>query len=110
VATPSAVERYTMLGWNAAVPPFVRQALFSRTVDNDDVLATLRVPLLITHGAADAVVRQAVVDQTRRLVPHAEVDIVAGAGHAPFHDAAAAFDRRLAAFCDEVARAGARTD
>jgi pimeloyl-ACP methyl ester carboxylesterase len=101
---PATSELYTMLGYNVAVPPFVRQALFSRAFDNDDLLPTIRKPVLITHGAADAIVRQSVVDQIRARVPHAEVDIMAGAGHASFWDDAGRFNARLAAFCSETSR------
>ena len=47
----SATDLYTMLGYNVSVPPFVRQAMFSRVFDNDDLLPTIRKPVLITHGA-----------------------------------------------------------
>jgi pimeloyl-ACP methyl ester carboxylesterase len=100
----SATELYLMLGYNVSVPPFVRQALFSRAFDNDDLLAELRSPVLITHGAEDAIVSTAVVEQHRALVPHAPVDIMPGAGHAPFWDDAARFNQRLATFCDDVRR------
>jgi len=96
---PSDAELYTMLGFNASVPPFVRQALFSRAFDNDDLLPRIRKPVLITHGAEDAIVRRAVVEEHRALMPHAEIDIIVGAGHAPFWDEARAFNDRLAAFC-----------
>lgn len=107
---PSAAELYLMLGYNMSVPPFVRQALFSRVFDNDDLLPKLSCPVLITHGAEDAIVTRAAVEQHRVLIPHVQVDIMPGAGHAPFWDDAAAFNRRLAAFCEmvsggEVARA-----
>jgi pimeloyl-ACP methyl ester carboxylesterase len=100
---PSAADLYQMLGYNLSVPPYVRQALFSRAFDNDDLLPTLRSPLLITHGADDAIVKPVVVEQHRALVPHAEEDIMPAAGHAPFWDDAPAFNRRLAAFCKDVA-------
>ena len=102
VRQPSAAELYTMLGFNVSVPVFVRQALFARTIDNDDLLPTIRKPMLITHGALDAVVKLDVVDKIRQLVPHALVDIMPNAGHAPFHDEVSAFDRRLSAFADAV--------
>jgi len=102
VHTPSAAELYTILGYNVSVPPFVRQAMFSRTLDNDDLLPTIRKPLLLTHGAADAIVKVEVVEQIRQLVPHAEVQIMPNAGHAPFRDDASSFNRRLSAFADEV--------
>lgn len=107
---PSAAELSLMLGYNVSVPPFVRQALFSRAFDNDDLLPALRSPMLITHGAEDAIVRTVVVEQHRALVPHAQVDIMPGAGHAPFWDDASEFNRRLAQFCEDVSRGEAILD
>jgi len=103
---PEASDRYTMLGFNVSVAPFVRQALLTRVVDNDDLLPTIAKPVLITHGALDAIVRQEVVAQHRAGLPHAQVDIMPDAGHAAFWDDAASFNRRLAAFRDEVVRSG----
>ena len=102
----SAADRYLMLGYNLVVPPFVRQALFSRAIDNDDLMATIRTPVLITHGAHDEVVRRTVVEQHRARLPHAEIHIMADAGHIPFWDDAPSFNQRLSTFCDEVARGG----
>jgi pimeloyl-ACP methyl ester carboxylesterase len=99
-----AHDLYAMLGYNAWVPPNVRQGLFSRVVNNDDLLPTIRTPVLITHGADDAIVNPDVVAQHRSLVRHADVYMMAGAGHAPFWDDAASFNQRLAAFCDVVAQ------
>ena len=92
---PTPEELYLMLGYNVSVPPFVRQALFSRSVDNDDVLAQVRKPVLLTHGADDAIVKPDIVDRHRARVSHAQIDIMANTGHAPFWDQAASFNRRL---------------
>jgi non-heme chloroperoxidase len=99
---PSAEELYLMLGYNVSVPPYVRQALLSRSSDNDDLLPTLRKPVLITHGAADAVVKPAVVERHKAGVAHAQIHMMAAAGHAPFWDDAEAFNRRLRAFCESL--------
>ena len=104
VRDPSDTDLYTMLGYNVAVPPAVRQAMFSRAIDNDDVLRTLTKPVLITHGAEDAIVRQSVVEQHRAAVPHAQIHIMTDAGHAPFWDDAPSFNQRLAVFCADAAR------
>jgi pimeloyl-ACP methyl ester carboxylesterase len=64
-------------------------------------------PVLITHGALDAVVRPEVVAQHRAGLPHAQVDIMPDAGHAAFWDDAARFNLRLGAFREEVASSGA---
>ena len=99
---PEASDLYTMLGFGVSVPPFVRQALLTRVVDNDDLLPTIVKPVLITHGALDAVVRQEVVAQHRAGLPQAQVDIMPDAGHAPFWDDAEGFNRRLGAFREQA--------
>ena len=95
-----------MLGYNVRVAAHVRQALFSRVLDNDDMLRSIRKPVLITHAAEDAIVRRASAEHQRALIAHAELDIMKGAGHAPFFDDAPAFNRRLATFARDVARRG----
>ena len=51
VQQPSAEDLYMMLGYNVSVPPHVRQSLFSRMLDNDDLLVRIRKPVLVLHGA-----------------------------------------------------------
>jgi non-heme chloroperoxidase len=97
---PSAADLYLMLGYNQSVPPHVRKALFSRFLDNDDLLPKLRKPVLVTHGAEDAIVKPAVADQHKASIAHAQIDVMANAGHAPFFDDAASFNRRLRSFAD----------
>lgn len=93
-------ERKRMLEFNLSVPPYVRQALFARSFDNDDLLPKIRTPALITHGALDAVVKPEVVEQHKAGLPHAEVHIMENAGHAAFWDDPAAFNERLRTFCE----------
>ena len=88
---PSPSELYLMLGYNVSVPPYVRQGLFSRSFHNDDLLPKIRKPVLITHGAADAIVKPAVVDQHKAAMRHAQIQLMANAGHAAFWDDAAGF-------------------
>jgi non-heme chloroperoxidase len=95
---PDPAELYTMLGYEASVPPFVRKALFSRVIDNDALMRTITTPVLITHGANDRVVRKEAVELHCAQLAHAEIDIMPGAGHAPFWDDPDAFNRRLASF------------
>jgi pimeloyl-ACP methyl ester carboxylesterase len=97
---PSAEELYLMLGYNVSVPPHVRQALFSRSLDNDDLLPNIRTPVLITHGAEDAIVRTAAVDRHKAGIAHAQIEMMGNAGHACFWDDAATFNRRLRAFAE----------
>ena len=73
-------DLYQMVGFSVSVPPYVRQGLFSRSFDNDDLLPKIRKPVLITHGADDAVVRPAAVAQHKAGMAHAEVHMMAGRG------------------------------
>ncbi len=99
---PSTEDLYQMLGYNVSVPPYVRQAMFSRSFDNDDLLPKIRKPVLITHGADDAAVKPAVVDQHKAGLAHAQIQMMAKAGHAPFWDDAAAFNQHLRAFSESL--------
>ena len=99
---PSADELYLMLGYNVSVPPYVRQALFSRSFDNDDLLPKIRKPALLLHGAADAAVKPDAVDQHRSGMAHAQVHMIENAGHAPFWDDAAIFNQQLREFCEQL--------
>ena len=95
----SSEERYLMVGYNVSVPPYVRQALFSRSLDNDDLLPKLRKPVLITHGTDDAVVKPAVIDQQMGRIGCARIRMLA-TGHACFWDDAAAYNLCLQEFVE----------
>ena len=102
VQEPSAADLYLMLGYNLSVPPYVRQALFSRSFDNDDLLPKIRKPVLITHGAQDAIVKPVVVDQHKASMTHAQVHVMPNAGHAASWDDAPGFNRRLSTFSQSL--------
>jgi non-heme chloroperoxidase len=93
-------DYYLMLGCSVSVPPYVRRALFSRLLDNDDLLPRLVKPVLIAHGARDAVVKPAVIEQQMARIPHTEVRLLAEAGHACFWDDAQTYNRYLRDFVD----------
>jgi len=95
----SAEDLYLMLGYNLQVPPHVREALFTRTFDNDDLMARIRTLVLVVHGAEDAIVKPSIVDQHTACMPHAELRVMPNTGHAPFWDNAASFNQYLRAFC-----------
>ena len=68
-------EFYLMLGYNVSVPAYVRQGLFSRSFDNDDLLPKIRKPVLITHGGADAAVSLSVIDQQMNRIPNTQTHV-----------------------------------
>jgi non-heme chloroperoxidase len=93
-------EFYLMLGFNVSVPPYVRQGLFSRSFDNDDLLPKIRKPVLITHGGADAVVSLAVNDKQMSRISNTQMHVIANAGHGCFRDEPAAYNQRLRKFVE----------
>lgn len=93
-------DRYLMIGYNLSVPAYVRQALLSRSIDNDDLLPKIRKPVLITHGSDDAVVKPAVIDQQMARISHAQIRLIANAGHAVCWDDATAYNACLREFAD----------
>ena len=98
-------EFYSVLGYNATVPPHVRQAMLSRTVNHDDVYARLEAPLLVVHGLEDRVVLPTMSRHLTQVVPHAQTSFYPGVGHTPFLEDAQRFDAELLEFAME--RSGA---
>jgi non-heme chloroperoxidase len=95
-------EWTTALCWNMVVPPAVRGALISRDVDGCDVLATVSVPVLVTHGRADTIVllsmAEHVLDRCKPAVPSWYDDVA----HMPFWEATERFDLELAELSDQA--------
>ena len=82
--------------WNVVVPARVRANLAARELDFDDVLRTLEVPLLVTHGLADTVVLPAMAEHILSTCPTAEASWYDGVGHAPHLEEPVRFNRELA--------------
>lgn len=99
---PAPDEFFLMLGYNVSVPPYVRQALLSRSVNNDDILPRIRKPVLITHGASDSIVKPAAVSVQKASMAHAQVHMMKNAGHAAFWDDAENFNQRQREFSESV--------
>jgi pimeloyl-ACP methyl ester carboxylesterase len=63
-------------------------------------LPKLRKPVLVIHGADDAVVKLSMVQQLTSAIPHAQAHVLPNAGHAPFWDDAETFNQCLRTFCE----------
>jgi pimeloyl-ACP methyl ester carboxylesterase len=99
---PAVEDIYFMLGYETTVPPVVRQSLFSRVLDNDDILSTSNIPLLITHGAEDRVVFPPAAAQIASVHPHAELDRPDDVGHGAFWEDPEKFNARLREFVTNI--------
>jgi non-heme chloroperoxidase len=86
----------TAVCWNVVVPATIRANLAAREIDFDDVLLSLRVPLLVTQGRADSVVLPAMAEHVLTTCPTAEASWYDGVGHAPHLEEPERFNRELA--------------
>ena len=82
--------------WNVLVPAPIRASLASRTIDDDDVLRALKVPLLVTQGRADSVVLPLMAEHILATCPTAEASWYEGVGHVPHLEEPERFNRELA--------------
>ena len=91
-----AADIETALSWNIVGPARVRANLAAREID-DDVLRTLTVPVLVTHGRADSIALPAMAEHIVATCPTAEASWYDSIGHAPHLEDAERFNRELAA-------------
>jgi pimeloyl-ACP methyl ester carboxylesterase len=95
---PTRDEYETMLAFNMMVLPKVRAGLGGRKLEIDDLLKSLAVPVLITHGAEDKALKLASSEYAAKLIPGAKLSVYRGIGHAPFFEDPDRFNAELAAF------------
>jgi pimeloyl-ACP methyl ester carboxylesterase len=86
----------TAMCWNVVVPAAIRAGLVARQIDDDDVLRTLDVPVVVTHGRMDSVVLPAMAEHVLATCPTAEASWYEGVGHAPHLEEPERFNRELA--------------
>jgi non-heme chloroperoxidase len=89
-------ELETAVCWNVVVPAPIRANLAARQLDYDDVLRTIHVPVLVTHGRADIVVLPSMADHIVATCPTAQISWYDEVGHAPHLEEPARFNRELA--------------
>jgi non-heme chloroperoxidase len=76
----------------------VRENMGGRTLSMDDTLKGLQLPVLVTQGAADRLIKVAAAQHTAATIPGAKLSLYDGVGHAPFWEDTARFNAELAAF------------
>ena len=102
-ARPLPRDQYEIaLSWNIVVSPQVRAALVTRVIDSDDVLRTLKRPVLMTHGRSDTVILPAMGDHILKTCPSVAASWYPETGHAPFLEDPSRFNRELAEFAREA--------
>jgi pimeloyl-ACP methyl ester carboxylesterase len=95
---PSGDEMELTLSYVMLAPAPVRRMVLARTRNDGEILPTLRVPVLVTHGGMDRIIRPAMGEYTASSVPGARLSLYGGVGHSPFFEDAERFNRELAEF------------
>jgi non-heme chloroperoxidase len=104
---PTQEEYETMLSFNMMVPPKVRAGLSGRSLDildMDDILKSLKLPVLVTHGSEDKNLNLVASEYTAKMIPGAKLSVYQGIGHSPFFEDPARFNAELATFVRNAQR------
>ena len=95
---PSQDDFESILATNMLVPRDIRTFLLARTPNPGDILATLNVPVLATHGTKDGIILPNMSEFIVAQAKQATRSIYSGAGHTPFAEDAPRFNSELAEF------------
>lgn len=88
----------------AMVPPYVRAGLMQHAAKNQNLVATLVVPVMIARGDRDPSAPAEASAALAKALPNGAVVTFAGSGHSPFREDAAAFDAALVKFVEATRR------
>jgi pimeloyl-ACP methyl ester carboxylesterase len=92
----SADDRETLLCAGMVVPAAIRAHLGARNLDYDDVLRSLRVPLVVSQGRSDTIILPSMAQHMLDICPTAEASWYDGVAHTPFLESADRFNEELA--------------
>lgn len=91
-----------LLGFNLIVPPYVRAGINDRSITHDEVLRTLKIPALVTHGVEDRIVLPAAGESHARLIDEVDTSFYPSTGHSPFWEVPTRFNDELREFVSEL--------
>jgi pimeloyl-ACP methyl ester carboxylesterase len=94
---PPTPDLDQLVAISMTVPSKVRQWM-RRPGSYDAVLKSVRIPVLITHGTADAIKLPGAARYVARAVRRSELSLYAETGHSPFWEDPVRFNRELARF------------
>ena len=93
---------YYTMGFNTVTLPASRQGMFSRLIDNKELMKRLTIPTLIVQGNNDRVVLSTYADHIARHISHASRVDYPNCGHAPFAEMPARFNKDVTEFVNRI--------
>lgn len=98
---PPTSDLDQLVAISMAVPSKIRQWM-RRPAAYDAVLKSIRVPVLVTHGIADAINLPGAAQYVARVVKRSELSLYMETGHSPFWEDSMRFNGELARFARRV--------
>ncbi|TNC11579.1 alpha/beta hydrolase [Methylobacterium terricola] len=103
---PSGREFQQMLVVNGMTARAANEGFVKTPVpDLEPVFAAYDGPVLLTHGAHDRLVRQAMAERIQALRPGRRLSVFEESGHSPFYEEPERFGRELATFAAAAVKA-----
>ncbi len=93
---------YFLIGVNAITLPASRKGLFSRKLDNKELLGKVTLPTLIVQGKNDRIILPAFADFIAQHIPHASRVIYDNCGHISFVEVADRFNADVVEFMNTI--------
>lgn len=98
---PSSADLDQLTAISMMVPSKIRQWM-KRPAPYEEALKAIKVPVLVTHGVEDQIVRLSLAKYVVKTVPHAQASFYKNVGHSVFWEAPSRFNRELAAFVQKA--------
>jgi len=93
---------YFLVGVNAITLPASRKGMFSRKLDNKELLGKITLPTLIIQGKNDRIILPAFADFITQHIPHASRVDYENCGHIPFVEVVDRFNADVVEFMNTM--------
>jgi pimeloyl-ACP methyl ester carboxylesterase len=102
---PTGIELQRMLVINGMAARAVAEGFVkTATPDLEPVFRDYAGPMLLTHGRHDQLVRLAMSERIKALIPGSRLSVYEQSGHSPFYEEPVRFNRELATFAAAATR------
>jgi pimeloyl-ACP methyl ester carboxylesterase len=102
VTPPSEDVLQLIFGYTMMTPRHVRKALLGRDADFERHWRELTVPVLLSHGVEDQVIKLGMSENAAKLMGNARTSFMDGIGHCPYLEAPDRFNTELQEFVRNV--------
>jgi non-heme chloroperoxidase len=91
-------RRQVLLIGNMQTPSYVRRLVAAHPWPNEDLIPSVRIPILFSYGTEDKAIDSKVIPTHAQRFTDGQISVYEGLGHSPFWEDPERFNRELAAF------------